>query len=115
MTLIENVILISDLWLYMYFTFWFMCSWQEKQRSKVKEKLEKCVKEKLVDFCDVLNIPINKASVKKARIYEPISLECVGFFLSQTYFFGPMSSGGTLGKVIRIFGVTTCYNGCFTG
>ncbi|KAG7023050.1 Protein DEK [Cucurbita argyrosperma subsp. argyrosperma] len=45
---------------------------EEKQRSKVKEKLEKCFKEKLVDFCDVLNIPINKTTVKKARIYEPI-------------------------------------------
>ncbi|TYJ98436.1 protein DEK [Cucumis melo var. makuwa] len=41
---------------------------EEKQRSKVKEKIEKCVKEKLVDFCDVLNIPINKASVKKEEL-----------------------------------------------
>ncbi|KAG7021385.1 Protein DEK, partial [Cucurbita argyrosperma subsp. argyrosperma] len=41
---------------------------EEKHRSRVKEKLEKCVKEKLVDFCDVLNIPINKTTVKKARI-----------------------------------------------
>ncbi|KAA0057756.1 protein DEK [Cucumis melo var. makuwa] len=55
---------------------------EEKQRSKVKEKIEKCVKEKLVDFCDVLNIPINKASVKKARIYEPFiySMCCIYLF-----------------------------------
>ncbi|XP_030542281.1 DEK domain-containing chromatin-associated protein 1-like isoform X2 [Rhodamnia argentea] len=40
----------------------------EKQRAKVKEKLEKCVKDKLIDFCDVLNIPINKAAVKKEEL-----------------------------------------------
>nr|GLL36013.1 protein DEK-like isoform X2 [Ipomoea trifida] len=34
----------------------------EKQRVKVREKLEKCVKEKLLDFCDVLNVPVNRAS-----------------------------------------------------
>ncbi|KAA8540663.1 hypothetical protein F0562_024418 [Nyssa sinensis] len=38
---------------------------QEKKRAKVKEKLDKCVKEKLLDFCDVLNIPINKATLKE--------------------------------------------------
>lgn len=69
----ENEVLMSHfVAIYVLFSFWLACSWQEKQRSKVKEKLEKCVKEKLVDFCDVLNIPINKASVKKARTYEPI-------------------------------------------
>lgn len=39
-----------------------------KQRAKVKEKLDKCVKEKLLDFCDVLNIPVNKATVKKEEL-----------------------------------------------
>ncbi|KAL0415636.1 UNVERIFIED_CONTAM: hypothetical protein Slati_3395500 [Sesamum latifolium] len=39
-----------------------------KQRAKVKEKLDKCVKEKLLDFCDVLNIPVNRASVKKEEL-----------------------------------------------
>ena len=38
---------------------------QEKQRARVKEKLDKCVKEKLMDFCDVLNIPISRSGVKK--------------------------------------------------
>ncbi|KAI6675525.1 hypothetical protein NL676_003431 [Syzygium grande] len=41
---------------------------QEKQRAKVKEKLDKCVKDKLIDFCDVLNIPINRAAVKKEEL-----------------------------------------------
>lgn len=44
---------------------WFYNSWQEKQRAKIREKIDKCVKEKLVDFCNVLNIPINKTSKKK--------------------------------------------------
>ncbi|KAH6799215.1 hypothetical protein C2S51_035699 [Perilla frutescens var. frutescens] len=39
-----------------------------KQRAKVKEKLDKCVKEKMLDFCDVLNIPVNKATVKKEEL-----------------------------------------------
>ena len=38
---------------------------QEKQRLKVKEKFDKCVKEKLLEFCDVLDIPITKATTKK--------------------------------------------------
>lgn len=33
--------------------------------SRVKEKLDKYVKEKLIEFCDVLDIPISKASAKK--------------------------------------------------
>ncbi|TXG54414.1 hypothetical protein EZV62_019670 [Acer yangbiense] len=51
---------------------------QEKQKAKLKEKLEKCVKEKLVDFCDVLNIPINKAVVKKEELSVKLLefLEC---------------------------------------
>lgn len=46
-------------------SFLLFCLQQEKQRTRVKEKLDKCVKEKLVDFCDVLNIQINKAGTKK--------------------------------------------------
>lgn len=38
---------------------------EEKQRAKTKEKIDKCVKDKLIDFCDVLDIPINKSNVKK--------------------------------------------------
>lgn len=47
-----------------------ICLLQEKQRVKVKEKIDKCVKEKLMDFCDVLNIPINKSGVKKVVVIE---------------------------------------------
>ncbi|GAV81603.1 DEK_C domain-containing protein [Cephalotus follicularis] len=51
---------------------------QEKQKAKVREKLDKCVKEKLMEFCDVLNVPINKAAVKK----EELSLKLLEFLES---------------------------------
>ncbi|KAJ6764261.1 DEK PROTEIN, partial [Salix koriyanagi] len=41
---------------------------EEKQKAKVREKLDKCVKEKLMDFCDVLNITINRSVVKKEEL-----------------------------------------------
>ncbi|KAL6494959.1 hypothetical protein OROGR_030878 [Orobanche gracilis] len=41
---------------------------EEKQKAKVKEKIDKCTKEKLLDFCDVLNISVNKASIRKEEI-----------------------------------------------
>ncbi|KAF8094970.1 hypothetical protein N665_0348s0053 [Sinapis alba] len=41
---------------------------EEKQRARTKEKLEKCIKDKLIDFCDVLDIPINKSNVKKEEL-----------------------------------------------
>ncbi|RZC17399.1 Protein DEK isoform B [Glycine soja] len=43
-------------------------SWQDKQRAKVKERIDKFVKEKLLDFCDVLNIQINKTNMKKEEL-----------------------------------------------
>ncbi|XP_057517236.1 DEK domain-containing chromatin-associated protein 1-like isoform X3 [Amaranthus tricolor] len=51
---------------------------KEKQRAKTKEKLDKCVKEKLLDFCDLLNIPINKSSTKK----EYLSVKLLEFLES---------------------------------
>ncbi|KAG5017628.1 hypothetical protein JHK85_023764 [Glycine max] len=41
---------------------------EEKQMIKVKEKLDKCNKEKLLEFCDVLDITINKATSRKEDI-----------------------------------------------
>lgn len=38
---------------------------QEKQKAKVREKLDKCNKEKLWEFCDVLDIPITKTTTRK--------------------------------------------------
>ncbi|KAL8217483.1 hypothetical protein R6Q57_020856 [Mikania cordata] len=48
---------------------------QEKQRLKVKEKLDKCTKEKLFDFCDILNLQIHKSSLKKASNFSLKLLE----------------------------------------
>lgn len=51
---------------------------QEKQRAKLKEKLDKFTKEKLFDFCDILNLQIYKSSLKK----EEVSLKLVEFLQS---------------------------------
>ncbi|CAO2835746.1 unnamed protein product [Amaranthus hypochondriacus] len=45
---------------------------EEKQRMKVKEKFDKCVKEKLLEFCDVLDIPITKTTTKKEDIVSKL-------------------------------------------
>lgn len=50
-----------------FFFFLLSLSLQEKQKIKMKEKLDKCVKEKLLGFCDVLDIPIAKADTVKAN------------------------------------------------
>jgi protein DEK len=62
----------------MFSGYMWMESEHEKQRGKVKEKLDKCIKEKLVDFCDVLNIPINKTNSKKEDLCSKLLefLEC---------------------------------------
>uniref|UniRef100_A0A7N0VL91 Uncharacterized protein n=1 Tax=Kalanchoe fedtschenkoi TaxID=63787 RepID=A0A7N0VL91_KALFE len=42
---------------------------EEKQKLKIKEKLEKCFKEKLFEFCDILDITVaSKANVKKDEV-----------------------------------------------
>lgn len=41
---------------------------EEKQKIKIKEKFDKCHKEKLVEICDVLDIPVSKASTRKEDI-----------------------------------------------
>ncbi|XP_033514137.1 DEK domain-containing chromatin-associated protein 1-like isoform X5 [Nicotiana tomentosiformis] len=51
---------------------------QEKHRSKVKEKLDKCVKEKLLVFCDILNIPVSRSAAKK----DELSVKLVDFLES---------------------------------
>jgi len=40
----------------------------EKQRAKAKEKLDKCVKEMLVDLCWLLAIPVPKTNIRKEDI-----------------------------------------------
>ncbi|KMZ59122.1 hypothetical protein ZOSMA_6G00510 [Zostera marina] len=38
---------------------------EDKQRLKVKEKLDKCIKEKLCDFCDVFDIRVSRTNTRK--------------------------------------------------
>ncbi|GKV44597.1 hypothetical protein SLEP1_g51761 [Rubroshorea leprosula] len=41
---------------------------EEKQKMKVKEKFDKCNKEKLLELCDVLDITVAKATTRKEDI-----------------------------------------------
>lgn len=51
---------------------------EEKQRTKIKERIDKCVKEKLQYVCEILNIPFNKTSTKK----EDLSAKLLEFLES---------------------------------
>ncbi|XP_055830663.1 DEK domain-containing chromatin-associated protein 1-like isoform X2 [Solanum dulcamara] len=51
---------------------------EEKQRAKIKEKLDKCVKEKLLFFCDILNIPVSRSAAKK----DELSMKLLDFLES---------------------------------
>ena len=43
---------------------------QEKQKTKVKEKLDKCVKDTLVDLCDLFEIPVSKTNTRKVGLHH---------------------------------------------
>ncbi|XP_042477772.1 uncharacterized protein LOC122059152 [Macadamia integrifolia] len=51
---------------------------EEKQRMKLKEKFDKCFKEKLVEFCDVLDISVVKTTTRK----EDIVVKLIDFLAS---------------------------------
>ncbi|XP_062211758.1 DEK domain-containing chromatin-associated protein 4-like [Phragmites australis] len=44
----------------------------EKQRAKAKEKLDKCVKDMLLDICWLLAIPVPKANIRKEDIVSKL-------------------------------------------
>lgn len=46
---------------------------QEKPKMRVKEKFDKCNKEKLLEFCDLLDIPVAKATTKKVNCSSSIT------------------------------------------
>ena len=55
--------------------------WQEKHRSKVEERIDKCVKNKLLELCDILDIPIsNKSSTRKACLNKNSLKNVLGRF-----------------------------------
>ncbi|KAG8636944.1 ABC transporter F family member 4 isoform X2 [Manihot esculenta] len=51
---------------------------EEKPKMRVKEKFDKCNKEKLLEFCDLLDIPVAKATTKK----EDIVTKLIDFLLA---------------------------------
>ncbi|KAK1358353.1 hypothetical protein POM88_051609 [Heracleum sosnowskyi] len=51
---------------------------EEKQRLKVKERIDKCVRDKLLFFCDILNLPVTKSCSKK----EDLSVKLLEFLES---------------------------------
>ena len=77
----------------------------------MKQKLDKCVKERLMDFCNVLNIPTCRSCIKKVS-GDRMILVIVSNNLSVTYHFISLFfiSGRTLYEVIGIFGVSPCDN-----
>ncbi|CAO1942874.1 unnamed protein product [Urochloa humidicola] len=54
---------------------------EEKHRTRIKEKLDKFNKEKLLDFCEILDIRIPRATTKKeevsAKVLEFLESPCV--------------------------------------
>lgn len=56
---------------------------QEKQMIKVKEKLDKCNKEKLSEFCDVLDIQIAKATTRKVRWFSTVACSVWNVLMSK--------------------------------
>ncbi|TVU34578.1 hypothetical protein EJB05_16415 [Eragrostis curvula] len=54
---------------------------QEKQRNRIKDKLDKFNKEKLLDFCEILDIHVSKATTKKeevsAKLLEFLESPCI--------------------------------------
>ena len=62
-----------------YYYFFYLFAAGKTSRARVKEKIDKCVKEKLMDFCDLLNIPV-KGTTKKVNIGRNV------FILLETFF-----------------------------
>ncbi|KAG8054127.1 hypothetical protein GUJ93_ZPchr0001g32259 [Zizania palustris] len=54
---------------------------QEKHRARIKEKLDRFNKEKLLDFCEILDIHVSKATTKKeevsAKLLEFLESPCI--------------------------------------
>ncbi|KAL5223178.1 hypothetical protein ABZP36_027891 [Zizania latifolia] len=54
---------------------------QEKHRARIKEKLDKNNKEKLLDFCEILDIHVSKTTTKKeevsAKLLEFLESPCI--------------------------------------
>lgn len=108
---------------------WRLTCSQDKQKTKVKEKLDKCVKDSLLDFCDLFDIPILKAKSNARKvcwfklflhfscIFQTLSLAAsVDFFPPSVPYINKwdMLAGGTSCNAAGFYGGTSCYNWCDT-
>jgi protein DEK len=41
---------------------------------KVKEKFDKCNKENLMEFCDLLDMPVTNANTRKVCWFNPVDI-----------------------------------------
>lgn len=76
-------VLLNFLWFYAYICsefhvllvmFVLPIMFQGKHRNRIKEKLDKFNKEKLLDFCEILDIYVPKATTKKVSQLSPVYL-----------------------------------------
>lgn len=88
---------------------------QERQRVKIKEKLDKCVKEKLLFFCDILNIPVSKSATKKACIINAFAVCSITENICSANYYCCIFqfAGWALCEVIRLPGISSQYNWFF--
>lgn len=54
---------------------------KDKQKNKIKEKLDKCVKEKLLEVCDLLDLPVTRAASRKVCLCLLLSFRTLYFLL----------------------------------
>jgi hypothetical protein len=45
----------------------FLVAMKEKEKAKIKEKLDKCMKESLLQVSDLLDLGVHKTGIKKVR------------------------------------------------
>lgn len=93
---------------------------QDKQRAKVKEKLDKCVKDKLLDFCDVLDVPVVKTAAKKVDCwcylwaYTMQHKSSLWLLLLRLIFVLDVCAGWSCGEAVGVYGGSSCHDWCST-
>ena len=63
----DSEIQYENIWVFFQSLLFFFVAIQEKEKAKIKEKLDKCVKESLLQLSDLLDLGIHKTGTKKVR------------------------------------------------
>ena len=63
----DSEIQYENIWAFFQSLLFFLVAIQEKEKAKIKEKLDKCVKESLLQLSDLLDLGIHKTGTKKVR------------------------------------------------